>query len=430
MKIKKLTIVIPVFNEIKTIGLVLEKLQKIKWKREVEVIVVDDGSTDGTTEFLRSEIRSRPTSCKASFGAGISVITLFHKGNLGKGAAVKTALEKATGEFVIIQDADLEYSPFEIEKLVEKAERDDLLVVYGSRNREAKNRYLYPHYYWGSRLLYEMINILFGQKLTDPETCYKLLHRELFKFIEIGERGFGIEIEITAKVSQLQIPIGEVPISYKPRTFAEGKKIRAKDGLEAIYLIWKYWSNDMHYGMVDRWLRKVRFGAVLSYLKFQKEETVVDLGCGRQARLGWILRGRIGRYIGIDTEVPQLLMGNISLMRADLDKPVLGLDGKADKVIGAAILEHLEKPEIFLKRCAKILKKGGVLVLTTPAPPMADLILKLLVVVRAIKADEVFDHKHYYDLEGLRKIADKAGLKTVLAKKFLLGTNNLLIAKK
>ena len=420
MKIKKLTIIVPVFNEIKTVGLVLGKLRKIKWKREVEVIVVDDGSTDGTTESLKKLSKTGDSHFKF----------IFKRTNEGKGAAVRTALEKATGEYVIIQDADLEYEPSEIEKLVEKAEKDNLLVVYGSRNRDIKNSYLYPHYYWGSRLLYEMINFLFRQKLTDPETCYKLLNRELFRFIEIMERGFGIEVEITAKVSQLQIPIGEVPISYKPRTFEEGKKIRAKDGLEAIYLIGKYWSNDMHYGLIDRWLRKIRFEAASRYLKFEKNDTVIDIGCGRQARLGWILRWNIGNYTGIDLEVPQLKIGNISLVTADLEKTIPVPGGKADKIIGAAILEHLDSPDTLMKECSRILKKGGVLVLTTPAPPMADIILKLMVVTRVIRADEVFDHKHYYDLEGLRKLADKAKLKTVLAKRFLLGTNNLLIAEK
>jgi glycosyltransferase involved in cell wall biosynthesis len=394
MKIGKLSIIVPVYNEVKTVGTVIKILSDLEVKgTKIEVIIVDDGSSDGSTKILK-KIKSRKFK------------VVLNKKNAGKGAAVKTALGIATGEYVIIQDADLEYNPEEIRKLVRKAEKGNYLAVYGSRNREIKNRYLYAHYYWGSKMLYEMINFLFGQKLTDPETCYKLLHRDLFRFIEITEKGFGIEIEIT-----------------------EGKKIRAKDGIRAIYLIGKYWASDMHYGIVDRWLRKIRLDSAVKYLKFSSKDVVVDLGCGRQARLGWMLLGKVKRYVGIDMGVPKILIGNLVLVPADLEKS-WPKNLRADKIVGAAILEHLENPKYFFSQCYKVLNKGGELALTTPAPPMADFILKMLVSMKLIRADEVFDHKHYFGLEDLNNFAKESGFKVVKMESFLWGLNNLIAAKK
>jgi 2-polyprenyl-3-methyl-5-hydroxy-6-metoxy-1,4-benzoquinol methylase len=348
---------------------------------------------------------------------------------LGKGMAIQTALKEATGEYVVIQDADLEYDPSEIMKLVRKAEEEDLLVVFGSRDLGIKNRYLYPHYYWGSKSLCFLMNLVFKEKFTDPETCYKLVQTDLMRFMGITERGFGVEMEMAAKIARLRIPYGEVSITYNPRSFAEGKKIRAKDGVDAIFLIWKYWYSDLHYGIVDRILRKLRTDAALGGIHFSGRETVYDLGCGRQASMGWNLRTKIKNYVGIDSEVPNVRIDNIRLENINLEKTFKTKE-KADVVVGTAILEHLTEPDNFMKSVNEMLKPGGIVAITTPAPPMADIILKIMVKTKLILADEIFDHEHYYSLDQIEILMKKHNLITVKKKAFSFGLNNLFVARK
>jgi glycosyltransferase involved in cell wall biosynthesis len=420
MRIRKLTIIVPVYNEIATVEKVIRKLSKLSLgKTKKEVIVVDDGSTDGTTQLLK-KLEKRGTHFKY----------LFHLRNVGKGAAIRTGLIQATGDYVIIQDADLEYNPEEIIKLVKRAENDSLWVVFGSRDKDIKNKYLYPHYYWGSRLLCLLINLAFGMKYTDPETCYKLMKTNLWRFLDMEERGFGVEIEVATKVARLKVPWGEVSVSYQPRNFAQGKKIGVKDGLKAIWLIVKYRMNDLHYGVVDQWLREIRYKAALKYIRLGEKETVVDMGCGRQAKFGWWLREKIWRYIGLDKEIINLQIENLELVKADLDRLPKSLRTKADKIVGTAILEHLRQPEMFLRECRQILKPKGQLVLTTPTPPLAGLVLRLLAVMGMIKADEVQDHISYYGLGELMELVGRAGFRVVKAERFLLGLNSLVVAKK
>ncbi len=415
---KTLSVIVPVFNEEKTVGGIISKLDKINLgKRRKEIVVVDDGSGDGSAGIIKKlKIKN--------------LKFIRHKKNQGKGAAIRTALKKATGDYVIIQDADTEYNPDEIIKLVSAAEKQNLLVVFGSRDKEIRNRYLYPHYYWGSKMLCVMLNLMFGEKFTDPETCYKLIQTDLMRFLEISERGFGVEMEMAAKIARLKVPYDEVSISYHPRSFAEGKKIGMKDGFEAIFLIWKYWQRDLHFGIGDRILRQIRLGETLKYLNFSKGDVVVDMGCGRQASLGWRLRPKVKRYLGLDMDVPAVGMENINLVTADLDRKIKLNTGSADKIIGAAIFEHLRKPETFLKECRRILKTGGILALTTPAPPLADLILKICLKLKVVAADEVYDHVGYYSLKKLGEMLVKSGFELEKTKGFLFGLNNLIVAKK
>jgi glycosyltransferase involved in cell wall biosynthesis len=425
MKIRKLSIIVPVFNEKATVGEIYQRLLKMRLGgRKKEIIIVDDGSRDGSTKLL-SNLKSQTTNSKSQICKFI-----FKKKNAGKGAAIRTALEEATGEFVIIQDADLEYDPEEIIKLVELAEKKELLAAFGSRDGGIKNHYLYPHYYWGSKALCMLMNLVFKEKFTDPETCYKLVQTDLFRFIDISEKGFGIEMEIAAKIARLKIPYGETAITYHPRSFAQGKKIGVKDGMKAIYLIGKYWEHDLHYGIADRILRKIRIGAALKYLDIKKNQSIVDMGCGRQATLGWKLRVMAGKYTGLDREVPGLNSLNIRLVRADLNQKLVLESNSADIIIGTAILEHLENPTGLVNECRRILKPGGTLAMTTPAPPFADTFLKILANLKIIEADEIHDHVYYFSLNQLKKIMTDAGMKVIRAESFLGGLNNLIVARK
>jgi glycosyltransferase involved in cell wall biosynthesis len=197
--------------------------------RDLEVIVVDDGSTDGTREILREKVEPRVTR------------VIYHERNRGKGAALRTGFAVATGELVIVQDADLEYDPRDYARLVEPILAGKADVVFGSRfSGGASVRVLYYWHYVGNRLLTTFSNMLTNVNLTDMEVCYKVFRREVLQRIQIEEDGFGFEPEITAKVAKLGCRIYEVGISYAGRTYREGKKIGWRDGLRALWCILKY----------------------------------------------------------------------------------------------------------------------------------------------------------------------------------------------
>lgn len=224
----KLSVVIPCYNEVETLAKVIEAV-RISPVRNCEVIVVDDCSTDGTRELLQS-------------GLGNSVEkVLFHGKNKGKGAALRTGFAAATGDIVIVQDADLEYDPQEFPLVIEPIIQGKADVVFGSRFMGGR-----PHrvvYYWhmlGNRLLTMLSNMMTNINLTDMETCYKAFRREVIQTIQIQENRFGFEPEITAKVSKMNCRIYEVGISYYGRTYEEGKKIGWRDGIRAIFCIFKY----------------------------------------------------------------------------------------------------------------------------------------------------------------------------------------------
>lgn len=222
---KKLSIIIPVYNEKSTLLEIIDKIEKTNFPVELELIIVDDFSTDGSRDL----IKNLPSK----------YITLFHEINKGKGAAIKTAQNQVTGDYVIIQDADLEYNPNDIIKLLNFAEENNQKIVYGSRNLTKNPRYK-KSYYWGGKLITFITNILFKTKLTDVNTCYKLFDSRIFKSIELEQNRFSFCEEITAKAIKQGESIKEIPISYKPRSSNEGKKIKPSDGLIAIQTLIKY----------------------------------------------------------------------------------------------------------------------------------------------------------------------------------------------
>ena len=223
-----LSIVIPCYNEKASIRTIVDKVREAPVAHK-EVTIVDDCSTDGTSEVLDTEI------------APLVSKVIHQKQNGGKGAALHTGFAAATGDIVIIQDADMEYDPNEYARVIEPICNDEADVVYGSRFAETK-RYddAYKQNIAANLFLTRLSNLFTGLKLTDMETCYKAFRREIIQSIELKEKRFGFEPEITAKLASRKVRMAEVPISYFPRKVEEGKKINWKDGVRAIYCIVKY----------------------------------------------------------------------------------------------------------------------------------------------------------------------------------------------
>ncbi|HTX87026.1 MAG TPA: glycosyltransferase family 2 protein [Candidatus Nanoarchaeia archaeon] len=220
----KLSIIIPAYNEKNTLLRILAKIDQVRLPWEKEIILVDDGSTDGSREIIA--------------GLPDRYAKLYHERNQGKGAGIHSGLKLASGDYVIIQDADLEYDPEDYLPLIAALDEGHP-VVFGSRNLAANPRFSFPYYY-GGRAVTWLANLLFGSRLTDVNTCYKLIPTALLKSLHLEQDRFSFCEEVAAKLLRQGIKIKEVPISYFPRQIAEGKKIRLSDGINAFWTLLKY----------------------------------------------------------------------------------------------------------------------------------------------------------------------------------------------
>ena len=233
LKIKKLSILIPVFNEFKTILKLIDKVQKVNLSRfgiSKELVIVDDYSTDGTRDVLK-KIQNKYSNVKL----------FYHKKNMGKGAAVRTAIKSAKGQIMIVQDADMEYDPQDYVQCIKPIIDGKALVVYGSRRLKTSNKqHSSFSFFLGGMLITLAFDILYLQRLTDEPTCYKTFRSDIIKKINIKGNRFEWEPEVTAKIAKKGIKIIEVPISYYPRHVNEGKKIKWEDGFIAIWTLIKY----------------------------------------------------------------------------------------------------------------------------------------------------------------------------------------------
>jgi len=223
----KLSILIPTYNEARTIEELLARVRRVELPVEKEIVVVDDGSTDGTGEILERL-------------KGPDMIVLRHEANRGKGAAIKTALARASGEVALVQDADLEYDPRDYGKILEPFLDGRADVVYGSRFLGGPHRVLLFWHYAANVFFTLLTDVLYNVNLTDMGVCYKAFRTEVIRSIPLYSDGFGFEPEVTAKVCKRHLRIYEVPISYSGRTYAEGKKISWRDGFVYLWCLFRY----------------------------------------------------------------------------------------------------------------------------------------------------------------------------------------------
>lgn len=232
MKQQTLSIIIPAYNEANTIFMLLEKVHSTRLVHDTgkEIVVINDCSKDNTEEEIQRFVRTYP-NCPV----------IYHKQplNQGKGAAIRAGIQKITGDWTIIQDADLEYDPEDYNPLLEWMVKNNGKVIYGSRFLNKTNKHSYQSFYFGGRLLSLVTNILYRQHLTDEPTCYKMFDTELLRSIPLQSSGFEFCPEITAKICRRGYKITELPIRYYPRSIEEGKKINWKDGLIAIWVLIK-----------------------------------------------------------------------------------------------------------------------------------------------------------------------------------------------
>ncbi|RIL07582.1 MAG: glycosyl transferase [Proteobacteria bacterium] len=391
-----LSVLIPVYNEIATLDKLLARVRAVPIDKEI--VVVDDGSTDGTRERLRELAAENDPRLRV----------FFHEHNRGKSAALRTAIAQARGRISIVQDADLEYDPAEFPKVVKPIVEGKADVVYGSRFLGAERRVLLFWHTVGNRLLTLFSNMFTNLNLTDMETCYKAFRTELLQSIPLSSERFGFEAEVTVKVSQRGCRVYEVPISYHGREYWEGKKIGWRDGVQALWLILRHSMASDDPGLTT--LRRVdslqRYNGFLwSKMRPHVSGRVLEIGSGT----GGISRNLLGakRLVVTDTRADYRDMlarmfsnyEHVAVRPLTLGEPAPELAGERfDTVVCANVLEHVEDDVAALRQIHDLLAPGGRLVLVVP-------------MLRALygEMDRAIHHHRRYERAEIEEKLAKAG---------------------
>ncbi len=403
----RVSILIPVYNEAAFLPALIARLLAVPlWESvPIEMVAVDDGSTDGSAESLEELARLHP-----------GVIRVFHHGrNRGKGAAIRTAIEHASGEFAVVQDSDLEYNPLDLARVLSPLLEGHADAVYGSRFASSGERRVM--YFWhalANHFLTTVGNAVADLNLTDMETGYKAFRLSLVRSIPLRSNGFGFDPEITVKLAQRRVALYEVPISYRGRTYDEGKKIGFWDAVwAACAVLWYGVRRDIYSdggaGMLDALSQTPRFNRWMAdTIRPWVGTRVVEIGSG----IGNLSRHLVPRrqvYIASDIDPEHLarlrvrfqLRPNVTLLRCDLGAPAdfAALAGQADTVICLNVLEHIQDDAIGLNNISSALAPGGVAIVLVPQDQAIYGTL-----------DEVLGHYRRYSEAELRTKMEAAGL--------------------
>jgi glycosyltransferase involved in cell wall biosynthesis/phospholipid N-methyltransferase len=411
----KLSAIVPVYNERYLIAELLHRLAaaEIPSIRELEIIVVDDGSTDGSPEIVRRLIGQ------------IDRLQLIEQPrNRGKGAAIRAGIDAARGDLIVFQDADLEYDPRDLERLVKPFLEDGADAVYGSRFQfSGRRRVLYYRHELGNRLITTLSNLFTDLNLSDVETCYKMFRAPLLKSIPLRSNDFAMEVEITAKIAKRQFRVFEVPISYSGRTYQEGKKITWRDGFKALAAILRYWLlDDLYkedaYGshLLHSLERTHRFTRWLAAsIGPRVGERVLEIGAG----IGTTSMQLVPRelYVAGETNpdhrhyLENLARGKPYMTVAHLDaedgRSFSRLDESFDTVVCLNILERVADPVATLRNIASVLQPQGRLLLYVPQKQS-----------RYSSLDEALGRRCRYDRRQLERELTEAGLKLAAHRDF------------
>jgi glycosyltransferase involved in cell wall biosynthesis/phospholipid N-methyltransferase len=400
----KLSVLMPVHNEARTLRTIVRRVLDAPLEGEIELVAVDDGSTDQSLEILEELARG-----------DARIVVVSHPVNRGKGAAIRTAIASMSGDIAVVQDSDLEYDPAEFPRLLKPILDDRADAVFGSRFAASPERRVLL--YWhslGNRLLTWFANVLNDLNLTDMETCYKAVRADLLKDLRLRSDRFGIEPEMTTRLAQSGARIYEVPISYHGRTYAEGKAIGWRDGLEALWLLFKFRFVDTRATeniarasleslgrspQIARWTIEQFDGAI--------GDRVLEAGSGT-GNLTPLLLDR-ERLVALDIERSYVRrlehryghLENFSTVVGDLEDPDVYVKletEELDTVLCVNVLEHLDRPELAVEGFHRVLRPGGTALILVPASqalysPM----------------DEAIEHRRRYERADLRALLEDAG---------------------
>ena len=401
----KLSVLIPVFNEEYTVDEILDKVRSVELPGGLqrEIVAVDDCSRDKTRQRLQEYAAKHP-----------DVQVFWHDVNQGKGAAIRTAIEKATGDIIIIQDADLEYDPDDYPRLLKPILNGDADVVYGSRFLASEyKRVLFFWHSWGNHMLTLFSNILTDLDLTDMETCYKVVRADILKSIPIRCNRFGIEPELTAKFAKRGCRIYEVPISYRGRTYQEGKKITWWDGVKALCIMLWFWLVDdiyneqyghrilhqlSHAHRFNRWMAET--------IKPWVGESVLEIGAG----MGTMTQRMLPRQRYVSSDIDPLHLHYLRNLYSDNRRvEVAEVDvekaehfephrGQFDTVVCLNVLEHVKEDVAAMRNILSALKPGGRACILVPRS-----------MALYGSSDEVLEHQRRYTEEELAAKLKEAG---------------------
>ncbi|MBI2100525.1 MAG: glycosyltransferase [Candidatus Vogelbacteria bacterium] len=410
---RQLSIIIPVYNEVTTIEKLLNQVLSVDLPLGIdkEIIIVDDGSTDGTRQVLSKF----SNTCRL----------IFRKENSGKGMALKDGFKAASGDYLLIQDADLEYDPNDYQVLLRPILAGEAETVFGSRTLLRNNVPVGQVYFYGGLLLTRFFNFLFGSRLTDLATCYKLFPSHFVTELEfLPANDFVFDVVQLSHLLVRHSKVLEVPITYRARDLSQGKKLNWRHG-------WRCFWAMIHLRLsLEDLVRRWRYRQVVNFVK--KDALILDIGCGPHLSFLKLIRHKIQKGWGVDKKIIPRQVGNLEIFNVDLDhRPILPLpDSSVEQVFLLAVLEHFYNPLEVLREIKRVLVRKGELVLTTPTTVSRSMLEFLAFRVKLIQPEEILDHKHYFSKLELTDQLKKLGFQDIKHQYFEFGFNHFVVCKK